>query len=99
MSDHGNTPHKSFRQSKDKRFQDQYRTVYKSFFKMPQTMKEVSVRTGIDRANICWYCREMRKRGVIRPFKITLCRITRHLATQWTTNPELFPKSAQLSLL
>jgi hypothetical protein len=47
--------------SKDAHFQDQFKIIYDGFYKQPQTMKELSVRTGIDRANICWYCRTMRK--------------------------------------
>jgi hypothetical protein len=39
--------------SKDTHFQDQFKIIYDGFYKQPQTMKELSVRTGIDRANIC----------------------------------------------
>ena len=38
--------------SKDKHFQDQFKAIYNGFFKQPQTMKELSVKTGIDRANM-----------------------------------------------
>ena len=84
--------------SKDKYFQDQFKIIYDGFFKHPQTMKELSVKTGIDRANICWYSRTMRKLGQIAVVKKTYCSITKHLANKYTTNPALFPFSSQLNL-
>lgn len=85
-------------QSKDKHYQNQFKETFKGFFKQPQTMKELSVSTGIDRANICRYCRTMRKAGSIMVFKKVYCSITKHLANRYTTNPELFPKSNQIKL-
>ena len=99
MSQHINTPAKSFnRQGKDKHFKDQFKTVFQEFFKQPLTMKQVSVKTGIDRANICWYCRDLRKSERIAGVKKGICPITKHRATYWTTNPEFFPTTNQLSL-
>jgi len=61
-------------------------------------MKELSVSTGIDRANICRYCRTMRTAGSIAVFKKAYCSITKHLANQYTTNPEIFPVNSQLKM-
>ena len=52
-------------QSKDNQIQTQFKKTFEEFFKQPQSMKELSVSTGIDRANICRYCRLMRKAGTI----------------------------------
>lgn len=84
--------------SKDKHFIDQFQSIYDGFFKEPQTMKELSVKTGIDRANICWYCRTMRKCQQIAVVKKVKCSITRHLANTYTTNQNLFPNQSQLKL-
>jgi hypothetical protein len=85
-------------QDKDTKFKDQFNKVFKEFYRQPQTMKQVSIRTKIDRANICWYCRKLRKSDNIAPLKKILCPITKHRAILWTTNPDLFPKSNQLNL-
>ena len=45
-------------QNKDKQFLNQFRVTFEGFYKEPQSMKELSVKTGIDRANICRYCRD-----------------------------------------
>lgn len=100
MQEHNNTPNNAFRkiQVKDTHFQNQFRVVFEGFYKAPQTMKELSVKTGIDRANICRYCAQMRKQGKIAIFKKTYCSITKHLANRYTTNPCLFPINSQLKL-
>ncbi len=82
-------------QSKDSHFQSQFKETFEGFFKQPLTMKELSVLYGIDRANICRYCRIMRNNGTIAIFKKAYCSITKHLANKYTTNPELFPNNLQ----
>jgi hypothetical protein len=84
--------------SKDKHFKAQFEITVEGFFKQPQTMKELSVSTGIDRANICRFCRKLRKAGKIAVVKKTYCSITKHLANKYTTNPEMFPINSQLTL-
>lgn len=83
---------------KDTKFKDQFNKVFKEFFKQPQTMKQVSIKTNIDRANICWYCRKLRKTNNIAAIMKIYCPITKHRAILWTANPELFPTSKQLNL-
>lgn len=79
---------------KNTHFQQQFQTVFAEFNRAPQTMKEVEVRTGIDRANICWYVRDMRKARTIARIAIGPCPITGHPKVGfYTTNPLLFPKS------
>lgn len=77
---------------------NQFKKTFEGFFSQPQTMKELSVTIGIDRANICRYCRKMRKAGMIAVVKKTYCSITKHRANKYTTNPDLFPNSSQLKL-
>jgi hypothetical protein len=85
-------------QGKDNHFQNQFTVVFEGFYKAPQTMKELSVRTGIDRANICRYCRTMRKSGSIALVRKTYCSVTKHLAGKYTTNPDFFLIDQQLKL-
>jgi|688.fasta_scaffold475311_2 hypothetical protein len=80
-------------QGKDRHFQDQFNEVYKGFFEQPQSMKMLSVRLNIDRANICWYCRDLRQNDKINIAKKGVCKITKRVVNFYTTNPEFFPKS------
>lgn len=88
----------SLKQDKDSKFSGQILQVFDAFFKQPLTMKELSVLTGIDRANVCWYCRLFRAAGLISIYQKGYCTITKHRANRYTTNPELFPVSSQLKL-
>jgi DNA-binding transcriptional regulator LsrR (DeoR family) len=99
MQKHNITPSTSLQLgiSKDKHFETQFVKVFEGFMQ-PQTMKELSIKLGIDRANICRYCRTMRKENKIAVVKKTYCSITKHLANKYTTNPELFPFNSQLKL-
>jgi DNA-binding transcriptional regulator LsrR (DeoR family) len=100
MKKHNSTSDSSFagNGSKDNRFTTQFRQTFEGFYSEPLTMKELSVYLGIDRANICRYCREMRKAGTIAVVKKTYCSITKHIANKYTTNPDLFPIDSQLKL-
>ena len=83
---------------KDKHFEDQFKMVFDGFFKKPQSMKMLSVKLNIDRANICWYCRDLRNTDQIGIAKIGLCKITNRKVNFYTTNPELFQQSNQLKM-
>lgn len=85
-------------QGKDNHFNNQFKRAFEGFYRHPQTMMELSVATGIDRANLCRYCRSMRIAGTIAIVKRTYCSITKHIANKYSTNPELFPNKIQLSL-
>jgi len=98
MMNHLNTP--SLKDSfKDTYFATQFKATFEGFYKQPQTMKELSIVTGIDRANVCRYVRTLRKENRIAVYKKANCSITKHLANYYTTDPSLFPKSNQLKLL
>ena len=83
---------------KDSYFKTQSKIIFDEFFKQPRTMKELSVITGIDRSNICWFCREMRKNKSIAVYNKVYCSITKHKANRYTTNPQLFNINPQLTL-
>lgn len=95
-----NTPNNSLttKHRKDKQIKDQFKKVFEGFFKEPQSMKMLAVKLNIDRANICWYCREFRKKNQIGIVKKSICLITKQRVNYYTTNPELFPKSNQIKL-
>lgn len=82
----------------NKKFRTQAKIVFNSFFYKPQTMKEVEVKTKIDRAGICRYVATFRKQNKIAVLKTVYCSITKHKAYLLTTNPELFPIDSQLKL-
>ena len=85
------------RQGKDKKI-DQLKAVFQSFFDSPKTMKEADSDSGIMRENICRYVRTFRQSKSIVVIRKRYCLVTKHLANEYTTNPELFPKPTQLSL-
>jgi hypothetical protein len=88
----------SYKQGKDKGLKDQLSKVYKGFFEQPQSMKMLSIRLKIDRANICWFCRDLRKSNKIDIAKKGVCKITNRVVNFYTTNPDLFQQSNQLKM-
>ena len=83
----------------EKYYATQLHKVYDTFFSSPKTMKEADVATGVMRENICWYCRALRQQTRLFPIRKRYCKVTRHLAIEWTTNPDLIPKQdIQLNL-
>jgi hypothetical protein len=83
--------------SKD-HFKAQLKRVDECFLQEPRTMKQVSILTGIDRANICRYCKKLRQYDKILAVKKGICPITKHRAIFWTTNPDLLSPPTQLSI-
>ena len=78
---------------------DQFNRVKDAFFDEPRTMKEADKLTGVMRENICWYCRALRKQNALYPIRKRFCKVTKHWATEYTTDPAKAPKSdPQLNL-
>lgn len=75
------------------RVRAQLMRVYDCFMERPKTMLEVSIETGILRANICRYVAGFRKAGLIQVHHHGIDAITKCLACFLTTNPALFKKS------
>jgi hypothetical protein len=77
---------------KDNHFFNQCKIVYQSFMKSPKTMMQVSIETGILRANICRYVDKMKKEGQIQVVRKGLCPITHCRAGFYSTDKALFTK-------
>lgn len=60
------TTHSLNKHDKGNEFQTQYQIVYQSFKEHPKTMLDVSLETGILRANICRYVADMEDKGLIQ---------------------------------
>ncbi len=74
------------KQCENKKFHGQMKTVFSSFSERPKTMLEVSMETGILRANICRYVGKWRKRDRITVVRFGICPISKHRAGFYTTN-------------
>ena len=99
MKKHHKPTAKDVRDSKGKKRPTQPQIVFAEFLRMPQTMKEVSVRTGIMRENICRIVASLRKADAIESYSIGICPITKHRkVNKWTTNRVMFRKSKQLKI-
>lgn len=75
---------------KDRHF-SQLQQVYAAFKERPMTMLECARKTGIERAGVCWYVRDLRKSDRIAVVKHGPCPITHFKAGFLTTDPKLFP--------
>ena len=82
----------SQRESKGKQLNLQYQIVYQSFKERPKTMLQVSLETGILRANICRYVAKMRKHNNIRVIRYGYCPCTHYRAGFLSTDQVLFTK-------
>ncbi|ASV77961.1 hypothetical protein M2T70_04735 [Elizabethkingia anophelis] len=76
----------------------QEQAVFDAFLQKPMTMKEVDIQTGIMRENICRYVKNLRNTGRIAILRQRICKITKHKANEYTTDPKLFPKPQQPTL-
>jgi hypothetical protein len=78
---------------------DQLNKVFNAFFEFPKTMKEVDLETTVMRENICRYVRTLRNENRIELVGYRKCKVTGNPKVGiYTTNPELFPKSNQLTM-
>lgn len=75
---------------KNREFRAQYQIVYQSFKECPKTMLDVSLETGILRANICRYVADMENKGVIQLLYKSEDEHTRFTAGYYTTDKTLF---------
>ncbi|MDJ1495153.1 hypothetical protein QNI19_19595 [Cytophagaceae bacterium DM2B3-1] len=80
-------------------FKNQLEKVFDAFYEKPRTMKEVDFACGVMRENICRYVSKLRKQGRIILAGKRYCKITKHQANVYTTNPSLIPKVIQLNIL
>ena len=80
-------------QDKGNHFVSQYKTVYQSFKERPKTMLEVSIQTGVLRANICRYVATMEEKEQIGVIRKGYCPYTHFKAGFYSTDEALFAKS------
>jgi hypothetical protein len=90
--------HKGY--GKDNHFVSQYQIVYQSFKERPKTMLQVSIETGILRANICRYIADMEEKEHIQVIRKGYCPYTHCRAGFYSTDEALFtkPDVSQLNL-
>ena len=81
---------KYFNCNKSSDYFSQYKIVYQSFRERPKTMLDVSLQTGILRANICRYVADMENKGIIRLLYKTDDEHTKFTAGYYTTDKSLF---------
>lgn len=86
------TTHSLDLHDKGNEFRAQYKIVYQSFKEHPKTMLDVSLETGILRANICRYVADMEDKGLIQLLYKTEDEHTKFTAGYYTTDKELFRK-------
>lgn len=84
--------------NKDKHFQAQLIRVYNALKNKPMTMLEADKDTGVMRSNICRHLAKLRKQNKIAITRKRRCSITGYLVSEYTGNPDLFPRSKQLEL-
>ncbi len=79
-------------------FNEQFKRLDFKFFQGCYTMKQVSILTKIDRANICRYISKRKKTNSIYLVKYGICPITKHSGVGfYTTNKELFHSLIQIN--
>ncbi len=83
---------------KDSNSRSQYKIVYQSFKERPKTMLDVSLETGILRANICRYVADMEDKGIIQLLYKTDDEHTKFTAGYYTTNKSMFRKNSDRQL-
>jgi hypothetical protein len=79
-------------------YRDQLSRVYDAFFDAPMTMKEADKFCGVMRESICRYVRTLRLSRRIKLIGKRYCKVTKHLAGVYTTNPDFFPIDPQFKL-
>lgn len=89
----GGNPIQFFSQDKDKDFRTQMQIIYLSLKERPKTMLQVSIESGILRANICRRVADLRKSGSVQVVRKGPCPYTRAKAGFYTTDPALFVNS------
>ena len=72
-------------------FDLQFKKLDQQFFKGVYTMKQVSIKLDIDRANICRFIAKRKKSNRIYLVRFGICPITKHTGVGfYTTNYDLY---------
>ena len=86
------TTHSLNKHDKGNEFQTQYQIVYQSFKEHPKTMLDVSLETGILRANICCYVADMEDKKLIQLLYMTEDEYTNFITGHCIIDKDLFRK-------
>jgi len=89
---------KELEQGKVKQIQNQKKTIFEYLKLHTATASMVAEATGVPQKSICRYKRDLEKQGLLYEVEKKLCCLTGFRAWYLTTNPELFPKSNQLTM-
>lgn len=84
-----NTNERQFQHQDKDKYNFQKKQVFDCFYNGCYTMKEVDVKTSIMRENLCRYVAELKNDNLIYPIRKRICTVTKHLATEYTTNYSL----------
>ena len=80
-------PDNSLKTQRKDTYSDQFRKCQVAFYAKPSTMMEVARQVGCDRANVCWYLRDLRRAGRVWLIRKGTCPITRWDGVGfWSTN-------------
>lgn len=85
-------------QGKNRKFQNQKKTIFEYLKHHTATASMVSDVTDVPQKSICRYKRDLEKQGLLFEVVKKHCELTGFRAWYLTTNPELFPKSNQLTI-
>ena len=79
---------------------DQFNQTKAAFFSEPKTMMMAAKEINVDRSNICWYIRDLRKINAVWIVKVDKCPITGYPHVGfYSTDPKYAAKQPkQLSL-
>ena len=77
----------------------QKKIVFDAFFQTPMTMMECDKKTGVQRSNICWYCRDFRELNKLYEVGKKVCSVSKEAGvTVLSTNPEFAPPQLQTKM-
>lgn len=76
----------------------QLKTIFEYLQNHTATASMTAEATGIPQKSICRYKRDLEKRGLLCEVRKGFCELTKFRAWYLTTNPDLFPKSNQLTM-
>lgn len=76
----------------------QLKTIFEYLQNHTATASMTAEATGIPQKSICRYKRNLEKCGLLCEVRKGFCELTKFRAWYLTTNPDLFPKSNQLTM-
>lgn len=72
-----------------RKFREQKKIVARSFSIVPKTMLQVSIETGVLRANICRFIAQWQREDAITLIRMGICPISKHRAGFYCINKDI----------